>query len=142
MPSQISHFESGDPVFAVDREGVIVLWNQAAENTLGYTSATALGQQCWKLLCGHDTYDNQYCRKRCTVREMALEHKLVNGFKVNYKTASEEMKRFEVSCLTVYDDPGNELMLHLCRPEKRRASESHTGHQTMTGPDADRHHAA
>lgn len=121
---QITSFESGDPVFAVDRAGVIVLWNQAAENTFGYPATTALGQRCWKLLCGYDIYDNQYCCKRCGVRDMALRHKLVNSFKVNYRTAFEERKRFEISCLTVFDDPGKELLLHLCRPEQQSQTES------------------
>jgi DNA-binding CsgD family transcriptional regulator len=128
--SQITNFESGDPVFAVDRGGVIVLWNQAAEKTFGYPASTALGQRCWKLLCGYDTYDNQYCSRKCNVRDMALRHKLVNGFKVNYKTASDERKRFEISCLTVFDDPGNELLLHLCRPEEGNWNEA--GHQATS----------
>jgi len=122
--NQITSYESGDPVFAVDREGVIVLWNQAAEKTFGYPAKTALRQRCWKLLCGYDTYENQYCCKRCTVRTMALGHKLVNCFKVNFKTASEERKRFEISCLTVFDDPGKEILLHVCRPERQDQKET------------------
>lgn len=144
MPAQTVHFESGDPVFAVDREGVIVLWNQAAEKTFGYAATTALGQKCWKLLCGCDTYDNQYCSKRCAVRDMALKHKLVNGFKVSYKTASEERKRFEVSCLTVYEDAGDELLLHLCRPDKQsqREAESRTSPVAVAEPTESHWHEA
>ena len=139
MVSQITNFESGDPVFAVDREGEIVLWNQAAEKTFGYPAATALGQRCWRLLCGYDTYGNQYCCRRCRVREMALKHKLVNSFKVNYRTASDERKRFEISCLTVFDDPGKELLLHLCRPEGQ--SQKEITHQTTSTTTADNHYA-
>ena len=117
MITQIADYVTGDPAFAVDRDGVIVLWNQAAEKVLGYSSATALGRRCWELLCGHDTFDNDYCCEHCEVREMAFQHRQVNGFKAIYRTASGECKRFGINCLTVFDDQDNQLLLHVCHPE-------------------------
>ena len=119
MVTRITSYETGDPAFAVDRDGVIVLWNEAAEITLGYPATTALGQKCWELLCGQDTYGNEYCCERCLLREMAFQHKSVNGFKAVYKTFHEGRKSFVISCLTVFDDPGNELLLHICRADEQ-----------------------
>ena len=117
MVTQNTSYETGDPAFAVDRDGVIVLWNQAAEKALGYPASTALGQRCWELLCGQDTYGNKYCYETCPLRDMAFRHKSINGFKAVYKTLHEGRKSFEISCLTVFDEPGNELLLHICRAD-------------------------
>ena len=122
--AQTTHYLTGDPAFAVDRRGVIVLWNSAAEKTLGYPATTALGQRCWKLLSGQDTYGNQYCCERCPLREMVLRHESVHGFQVTYKTASEGRKKFAISCLIVYDGPGNELLLHICHAHDETRKDS------------------
>ncbi|MBI4412844.1 MAG: PAS domain-containing protein, partial [candidate division NC10 bacterium] len=37
---------SADGVFAVNPEGKIVLWNRAAEKTLGYSAKEVLGRPC------------------------------------------------------------------------------------------------
>lgn len=125
MVTQTTHYETGDAAFAVDRSGVIVLWNSAAEKTFGYSPSTALGQRCWKLLCGQDTYNNTYCYKLCPHREMAFQHEPVNGFQAIFKTGSAGRKQYAISCLTVFDEPGNELLLHICRPEEETREDGH-----------------
>ena len=137
MVTQITNYVTGDAAFAVDRSGVIVLWNSAAENTLGYSASTALGQHCWELLRGQDVYGNQYCNKHCPLREMAFRHESVNSYQVTFKTASAGRKQYAISCLVVYDEPGKELLLHICHPEKevREAGNTHA----TTRPLADGH---
>jgi ATP/maltotriose-dependent transcriptional regulator MalT len=114
---ETSHYVTGDTAFAVDKHGVIVLWNKAAESSLGFTANEALGQRCWKLLSGLDTNGNRHCCKKCPIREMSFKHEPVNTFQTLFNTASEKRKRFAISCLTVFDDPGSEMLLHLCRPK-------------------------
>jgi DNA-binding CsgD family transcriptional regulator len=118
VATQTTNYETGDAAFAVDRRGVIVLWNQAIKNMLGHPVSTAVGQQCWKLLSGQDIFGNQYCNEHCPLREMAFRHQRVHGFKINYKPASEERKQFTISCLTIFNEPGHELLLHILRPDK------------------------
>ena len=118
MGAQITKCVTGDAAFAVDRNGVIVLWNQAAEQTLGYSSSTAVGQYCWKLLCGEDVYGNQYCCERCPLREMAFRHEAVNTYKATFKTAQSGRIKFSIGCMVVFDDAGTKLLLHICHPEK------------------------
>jgi DNA-binding CsgD family transcriptional regulator len=115
--TQITNYVTGDTAFAVDRSGVIVLWNPTAEKTLGYPASKALGKQCWKLLYGQDTYGNKYCNERCPLREMAFQHESVNGFEVSFKTASARRKKFSISCLVMVDEPGHELLLHICHDQ-------------------------
>ena len=114
---QFEHYITGDTAFGVDRLGVIVLWNKAAENSLGFPASRALGKKCWELLSGQDQNGNRYCCEHCPLREMNSLHEPVHGFRRTFKTASKQTRQFDVSWLTVIDEPGNEMLLHICRPE-------------------------
>ena len=114
MAAQTANYLTGDAAFAVDRRGVVVLWNKEAETLLGYSAGAALGQRCWKLLSGKDIYGNKYCCECCPLREMASQHQSVNSFQLSLRTASEGLKEFSISCLEIFDKPGNELLLHIC----------------------------
>ena len=117
MVTHTFNYETVDAAFAVDHHGVIVGWNSAAEKTLGYPASKALGKQCWKLLCGKDANNNKYCCAFCPLIDMALHHEPVNEFHASFKTGLAERKQYAVSCLTIFDEPGNEQLLHICRPE-------------------------
>ena len=69
MNIQADHYITGDPAFAVDRHGSIVLWNDAAEQTFGYPHAEALGKKCWELMCGHDVNDNLRRLPKAAIKE-------------------------------------------------------------------------
>ena len=118
MAVQTINFVTGDAAFAVDRDGVISVWNQAAEKTFGYPASQALQQKCWKLLCGKDSFSNKYCCKRCPLIDMAFKNEPVNGFKATFRTASDGRKQFSISCVTVFDESDNGLLLHLCHPQQ------------------------
>ena len=113
MDTQTSQYLTGDTAFAIDHRGVIILWNEAAEESLGFPASEALGQRCWKLLGGQDDYGNRYCCKHCPIREMNFRHEPVHSFHTSFKTASNQHKHFSVSCLTIFDEPGKEMLLHI-----------------------------
>lgn len=117
MDIQNNHFITGDPAFAVDHSGVIVVWNEAAEKCFGVSSNDALGQKCWDLMSGEDSFGNRYCCEHCPIREMGFQHEPVHHFKSTFKTADQKSQTFDVSCLTIYDDSDNELLMHICHPE-------------------------
>jgi len=114
---QTDNFITGDPAFAVNRRGVIILWNEAAEQSLGHSSSEALGKKCWELLCGQDSNGNRYCVKHCAVMEMASRHEPVHSFHCAFGTASHQPKDFLISCLAVFDKTGEEMLLHICHPD-------------------------
>lgn len=116
VAAQTPNFITGDAAFAVDRSGVIVLWNEEAEKLLGYPASTALGQRCWKLLSGRDVHSNRYCVEFCPLREMALRKESVHGFPIVFNTAFEGRKEFPINCLEIFDRLGNGLLLHICHP--------------------------
>lgn len=117
MDIQSEHYITGDTAFGVDQSGVIVLWNEAAEESLGFPASRALGRKCWELLAGHDQYGNRRCYEHCPLREMNSHHEPVHGFKSTFKSLSRQSIAFDVSWLTVIDDSGIEILLHICRPE-------------------------
>ncbi len=110
-------FNTGEPAYAVDRRGKIVVWNAAAEQAFGYPDSKALGQHCWELLCGEDGYGNTYCCQGCPLRSMAFQDKGVKRCKIQFKTANQQRQGFTVSTLVLKDGPGKEVLVHLCRPD-------------------------
>ena len=105
---------TGDPAFAIDAGGNIIMWNEASENTFGFTSDYALGKKCWKLMAGKDIHGNRYCSKHCALREMNFRHEPVHGFKAVFDGADKASRTFDVSFVTVVDKPGSEKLLHIC----------------------------
>lgn len=126
MVTQTTNYVTGDAAFAVDRRGVIVLWNREAEKLLGYRADDALGTRCWNLLAGEDIFDNRYCCERCPLREMASRHESIHSFPINFNTAYDGRQKFLLNSLLVYGDNGDERLLHLCHRPKENAE--HTGH--------------
>jgi DNA-binding CsgD family transcriptional regulator len=117
MDTPRTSYITGDPAFAVDRQGEIVLWNQAAEEALGVESAEALGQKCWTLLAGKDIFGNRHCCEHCPIREMAFEHEPVRSFHCAFKTNANGPESFGISCVVIHDQPGQEILLHICHPD-------------------------
>jgi len=117
VDTQNGNYVTGDPAFAVDRRGVVVLWNEAAETAFGHPDSEALGKKCWRLLSGKDTYGNRYCCRHCPIREMAFRNEPVNSFQSFYRTASGQNRLFAVSCLTIFAEPDDKMLLHICRAE-------------------------
>ena len=133
MNIQTDHYITGDPAFAVDRSGMVVLWNDAAEQVFGHPATHALGKKCWELMCGHDVNGNRYCFQNCPLLEMAFLHEPVNAFHTSFDTASNQQKPFSVSCLTVFNQPGDEMLVHICHPEKQ-AKTNGQAHTPVAGP--------
>lgn len=121
---------TGEPAYAVDRDGVIKAWNPAAEKTFGHTESAALGRHCWELLAGRDLFGNKYCCQGCPLREMAFQRQAIRSNEMCLRTAESEYQRFRVSRLVMYDGPGKELLVHLCRrkgeEERICASSNHS----------------
>jgi PAS domain S-box-containing protein len=141
LTAQATNYLTGDAAFAVDRRGLIVCWNSAAERLFGHSTDSALGQRCWKLLSGQDIYGNRYCCERCPLREMALRHESVHGFQASFTTAANGRKNFAVSCVEVFGSDGDELLLHICRDPEETAEHREPDHAAAK-PSANFHRGA
>jgi DNA-binding CsgD family transcriptional regulator len=125
-----SVFSTSETAYAVDRKGQIVAWNEAAAHTFGYTESEALGQRCWELLSGRDIFGNLSCCEGCPIRATAFNNEPVNRFQIDFETAAHERKRFTVSTLMLFDGPGKEVLVHLCRPDLEVNENTVTNHTT------------
>lgn len=113
-------FATGEPAYAVDRDGTIVAWNAAARRAFGYPAEKAVGRKCWELLQGQDAFGNQYCGRHCPLRSMAIQGQSVNRCRLSFRTGSAEMQGFTVTTLVLFDTPDARL-IHLCRQEPAAA---------------------
>lgn len=66
-----------DGVFAVDRDGQIVFWNDAAATLLGYENHEVLGRFCFEVIAGRDASGTPVCQPHCRTRMRALRQELV-----------------------------------------------------------------
>lgn len=116
-------FATGEPAYAVNRDGIIVAWNAAAGRAFGYPASEAVGRKCWELLRGRDAFGNQYCSERCPLREMAFQRRPVNRCRMYFRTAAEDRLGFTVSTLALFDTP-EATLIHLCRKDPPAAREA------------------
>jgi len=130
-------FITSEAAFAVDRAGQIVVWNEAAEKTFGYSEREALDQRCWKLLSGLDVFGNQSCCVGCPVRAAAFNHEPISRFQADFMTARHKRNRYTVCTLILFNAPGKDMFVHLCRPEldvsERTATDQATHHSAVKG---------
>lgn len=135
MATQHLNYITGDPAFTVDREGVIINWNPAAEKEFGYTADQTIGRRCWQLLAGQDSFGNRYCCEKCPLMEMAARNESVHSTEVEFRTANAGRKKFKLSSLVVSGYPGDGLLMHICHePEDFvEHSEYYHGHHKRNG---------
>ena len=114
MTKDINIFITNETAFAVDRNGEIIAWNPAAENTFEFSESEALGQSCWELLSGQDIFGNPLCCQGCPIRASAFRNEPINRFQINFRTASNQRKHFSVSNLLLFNALGEGVLVHLC----------------------------
>lgn len=64
---------TGDAAFAVNAEGKITAWNEAAEQSLGYLCSEVVDRHCWNVVCGRDLSCNRGCGRSCPFIELQGE---------------------------------------------------------------------
>lgn len=107
---------TSDPAFAVDLEGVILAWNTAAEETLGYRRAESVGRHCWEVLKGRDVYGNRYCGEHCPRRDNAPRGEPIHRGQLSFETKVGEQLRCSDSCMVVVGASSQSCLLHVLRP--------------------------
>jgi PAS domain S-box-containing protein len=92
---------TGDGVYVIDGNGLIQLWNAAAETILGHTAPEVVGRPCCEIFKGRDRAGNRLCREHCAVRSQALECEPIRHFEM--RTAAADGKRvwLDVSVINV-----------------------------------------
>lgn len=107
---------TADGVVAVDAQGRIVLWNEAAEKILGHATREVLGKPCCEVLKGLDSSGNQFCSPGCNVLTMVKRGERVQNYDLEVSTKSGRSIWVNVSIVVVPGSrKGLEVSVHLFR---------------------------
>jgi PAS domain S-box-containing protein len=78
---------TSDPAFAVDGDGVIVAWNEAAEALFHMGAAEAIGRHCGDIVNGTDEC-GIVCSSECPVRQALDSHHPIRNFDLQVNTGN------------------------------------------------------
>lgn len=107
---------TADGAFVIGSDGVIVLWNRAAEKILGYTAREVIGRPCCDLFVGHDDQGNRLCYRGCHVMTLVKMGDAVHSFDMRTRSKTGRPVWINVSTLVVPTGrTGGPLTVHLFR---------------------------
>jgi len=107
---------TADGVVAVDAQGRIVLWNDAAERILGYSTREVLGKQCCEVLKGLDPSGNRFCYPGCNILTMVKHSEPVQNYDLEITTKAGRSIWVNVSIVVIPGSrKGLEVAVHLFR---------------------------
>ena len=109
---------AGDGAWAVDADQRIVLWNEAAEELLGYTAEEVVGRFCYELLGGRDLGNRPVCRARCAISERARRGQPIRAFHLRVRHGDGSVAWIDVSGLVAPQESNGDgygALVHLFR---------------------------
>jgi PAS domain S-box-containing protein len=104
---------TAEAAFAVTTDGIIRLWNPAAEEFFGVPAAAAVGCKCCELICGQSASNMPVCLPQCSVLERAAQGQPAPAFDLQVRTANGR-RWINVSVL-IAPIRNSKLVLHLAR---------------------------
>ena len=93
-----------DAVTAVDAEGRIVFWNEAAAALFGFEAQEVLGRLCSEVIAGRDESGRLVCNVHCRSRMKALRHELVPAHDLLVRTKAGEQRWVSASTVVVHSE--------------------------------------
>ena len=113
---------TADAVSAIDREGRIVFWNDAATALFGCEAQEVLGRFCFEVIAGRNESGSLVCKVHCHSMMKALSQELVPTRDLLVRTKADREVWLNVSTVVVHSR-WRELfvLVHLFRdvtPEK------------------------
>lgn len=111
---------AGEAVMVTDDAGRILLWNQRAEEALGYTAAETIGRPCWDVLCGYDGNGNRLCLSGCHLMRLVDVNEPICPIDVRARDRAGEEVLLNMSTVGVPIADGGWILIHALR--NRRAA--------------------
>ncbi len=106
---------TADAAFALDPDGRITAWNQAAESLFGVFRDEALGKGCAEVLHGVDECGRN-CGDSCTIRQMAQNRQPLKSYDIQVRSG-ERPQWCSVSVLIVDESKSvHPHTVHIARP--------------------------
>ena len=109
----LPRLDSGDPLFAVDRDLRIVTWNPAVERLTGVPAGQAVGRHCWEVLEGLDADGRSVCHAGCSHAKGVWEGHPAESPEL-LVTTSRGRRRVSLSTVGVRHD-GQPVIAHTMR---------------------------
>ena len=106
---------TSDPAFAVDGQGLIVAWNQAAEALFALPAGEAIGRSCGEIVQGADECGS-VCSEDCTVRQAVAKRRPVSNFDLLIETASGRQWCNTSVLVAENGSSTNPFAVHIIRP--------------------------
>jgi DNA-binding CsgD family transcriptional regulator len=105
---------TSDPAFAVDADGLIVAWNQAAATLLEVPASEAVGRPCRDIIRGSDEC-GPVCSRDCMVRQALQNHHPIRNFDLQIETVNG--RQWCNTSVVVAENGGstNHFALHIMR---------------------------
>jgi PAS domain S-box-containing protein len=122
-----------DAVFAVDRDGRIAFWNDAATTLLGHQAPDVLGRFCFDVIASRDASGTLVCKAHCHSRIAALRQERVPTRDVVVSTQDGRELWLNVSTIVVpsrWQDLA--VLVHLFRDVSREKEAQHFIQQLLS----------
>jgi len=103
---------SPEATVAVDNRGIIVAWNDAAEQLLGWTARQALGKPCHEVMHGSTPAGVPVCSRDCAIVQLCREGKAARRFEMVANRPDGADVWLDVTTVTV-DDEGQSVAVHV-----------------------------
>ncbi|HEY5096151.1 MAG TPA: LuxR C-terminal-related transcriptional regulator [Candidatus Eremiobacteraceae bacterium] len=103
---------SPEATVAVDNRGIIVAWNDAAEQLLGWTARHALGKPCHEVMHGSTPAGAPVCSRDCAIVQLCREGKAARRFEMVANRPDGADVWLDVTTVTV-DDEGQSVAVHV-----------------------------
>ena len=106
---------TADPAFAIDTNGLVAAWNEAAVELFGVKKSDALGRFCSDVVQGTDECGRE-CSKDCTIQHQARSHRPIMSYDLQVKV-KDRRQWCNVSVLMVESSGTSpRYTIHIARP--------------------------
>lgn len=124
---------AADGAFVVDDELRIHIWNEAAEEILGFSNGEVEGQLCYQVLQGHDEEMRLFCKAYCQVSQSVLKDEPVSNYDVHALTNMGDRRWLNMSVLTSKTDKNGskKMIIHLFRDVSQKKNDEIFFHQLL-----------
>jgi DNA-binding CsgD family transcriptional regulator len=106
---------TSDAAFAVDGQGLVVAWNQAAEALFALPASEAMGRHCGEIVEGADEC-GPVCSQACTVRQAIEKRHPISNFDLLMNTASGRQWCNASVLVAENGSAANPFAVHIIRP--------------------------
>ncbi|MEK6804981.1 MAG: PAS and helix-turn-helix domain-containing protein [Nitrospirota bacterium] len=117
---------SADGALLADEQGIVVLWNKAAERLLGFRAVDVIGHPCHEVMRGQTSSGHPFCSSSCTVGKRLGCGGGVRHFDIQTRTKAGKTIWLNVSSLPVPSRKKDRfLFVHLFRDIGKQAKVRH-----------------